>query len=163
MLLLYPFSGPLSPLSEVMAILSIILWLLIVLGCCYALFSLACVFRFFKDADAGKENPLAKTPVLPAVSVLKPVKGLDPNARENLSSFCVQDYPCFEVLFGFRDPDDPAIPVAAAVAAAAPCDARVVVGGDGSGANQKMLNLQSPGRRRALSDARLERQRHGGR
>ena len=124
-----------------MTILSISLFILIVLGGCYALFSLACVLGFFTDAGVDRNSPVASSAALPAVSVLKPIKGLDPLIGENLSSFCVQDYPCFEVLFGFRDLDDPAVPVAATVAAAASCDARVVVNGEGSGANQKTLNL----------------------
>jgi ceramide glucosyltransferase len=47
------------------------------------------------------------------------------------------------VLFGFRDPDDPAIHLALAVAAAAPSDTRVVVKDGGSGTNRKVLNLQA--------------------
>jgi ceramide glucosyltransferase len=42
------------------------------------------------------------------VSVLKPLRGLDPNTREAFISQIKQDHPQFEVLFGARDATDPA-------------------------------------------------------
>lgn len=44
----------------------------------------------------------------PGVSVLKPLRGLDPNTYEAFVSQIRQNYPNFEVLFGARDQDDPA-------------------------------------------------------
>jgi ceramide glucosyltransferase len=125
-----------------MTILSIFLSILIVLGSFYALFCLVCIFGFFRNPGPDTSRPVPDAE-LPALSVLKPIKGLDPSAAENLSSFCMQDYPRFEVLFGFLDPDDPAIPLAMAVAAEAPGHARVVVKDGGSGTNRKVLNLQA--------------------
>lgn len=45
----------------------------------------------------------------PAVSILKPLKGTDPEIYASLRSHCVQDYPEYEIIFGVSDPDDPAI------------------------------------------------------
>jgi ceramide glucosyltransferase len=45
----------------------------------------------------------------PAVSVLKPLKGSDPNTYPAFLSQVRQNYPDFEILFGARDENDPAV------------------------------------------------------
>lgn len=48
---------------------------------------------------------------LPPVSILKPLKGADPNIWENFCSHCEQDYPQFQLIFGVSDPADPAVEI----------------------------------------------------
>jgi ceramide glucosyltransferase len=44
----------------------------------------------------------------PPVSILKPLHGRDPEFYEAIRSHALLDYPEFEILFGLKNPDDPA-------------------------------------------------------
>lgn len=46
---------------------------------------------------------------LPPVSILKPLKGVDPEIYESFRSHCLQNYPKYELIFGVSDPEDPAV------------------------------------------------------
>jgi len=45
----------------------------------------------------------------PQVSILKPLRGTDPDIYESFRSHCLQDYPDYELIFGISDPRDPAV------------------------------------------------------
>jgi ceramide glucosyltransferase len=70
----------------------------------YALVALACVVAF------ARRRPTTSR-LCPPVTILKPLRGDDGQLYENLLSFCRQDYPRFEIVFGVRDADDPAVTV----------------------------------------------------
>src|ERR1700693_5183057 len=70
----------------------------------YYLLVLFSSWRFFSQSPT--QNVFT-----PPVSVLKPIRGLDPEAYENFASFCRQDYPEYELLFCVHDQLDPAVPV----------------------------------------------------
>ncbi len=71
---------------------------LAVLGC-----ALAFRARRFRSAKSFA--------VLPSVTLLKPVYGLEKNLRENLRTACLQDYPTYQVVYSVQRHDDPAIPL----------------------------------------------------
>jgi ceramide glucosyltransferase len=78
----------------------------------------------------------------PPVTVLKPLCGVEPLLEENLRSFCTQDYPEYEVVFGVQTPDDPAAVVVDRLAAEGHrCRLELVVDGRMSGPNAKVSNL----------------------
>jgi ceramide glucosyltransferase len=58
------------------------------------------------DCISGQVRP---TQDFPPVSILKPLKGIDPDIYDSFRSHCLLDYPEYEIIFGVSDPDDPAI------------------------------------------------------
>ena len=50
--------------------------------------------------------------LLPPVSILKPLKGMDDQLEENLRSFCRLDYQDYEIIFCFTSEMDPALDIA---------------------------------------------------
>ena len=78
----------------------------------------------------------------PPVSILKPFRGVDPDAYENLASFCKLDYPEFEMIFCI-DPEDEVIQsVIARLRADFPhCNIRVLLGSGRIAANDKVAKL----------------------
>lgn len=78
----------------------------------------------------------------PPITILKPVAGAEPNLASNLRSFCTQDYPEFQVLFGVRDVHDPAIPIVEALAREYPQrGAALIVDPTVAGSNYKISNV----------------------
>jgi ceramide glucosyltransferase len=72
----------------------------------YYLLCLWSAAAFSKDASSGLPNS-----EWPPVSILKPLKGTDPEMYASLRSHCLQDYPAYEIIFGVSEADDPAVPL----------------------------------------------------
>jgi ceramide glucosyltransferase len=79
----------------------------ILAGWIYALLCLGAVLIFARRrAEAlGEGSPL------PAVTILKPVHGLERHLARNLRSACALDYPDYQVVFSVQRVDDPALPL----------------------------------------------------
>lgn len=76
------------------------------------------------------------------VTVLKPLHGADPYLHENLRSFCVQSHTNYQLVFGVRDFEDPAIAVVQRLRAEFPArDMVLVVNPAAHGSNPKVGNL----------------------
>jgi ceramide glucosyltransferase len=73
----------------------------------YYLLCLWCAATFLRERQAGEGA--RPTRFLPPISILKPLKGTDPEIYESFRSHCLQDYPEYEIIFGVSDPNDPAI------------------------------------------------------
>ncbi len=107
---------------------------------CLAVFSLIYVaLGVLATLTWRRKTAATSTAASVPVTVLKPLCGLEPGLEANLRSFCAQDYPTVELLFGARDSDDPALALARRVAADYPHQhIRVVAGAHALGENRKV-------------------------
>ncbi|MGI4944685.1 MAG: bacteriohopanetetrol glucosamine biosynthesis glycosyltransferase HpnI [Janthinobacterium lividum] len=87
-------------------------------------------------------QPAAAPVTRPPVTVLKPLHGDEPLLEDALASYCEQDYPAFQIVFGVQDAADPALRVLRRLRARFPgVDMAVVVDPTPHGANRKVANL----------------------
>ena len=84
-----------------------------------------------------------------------------PLLEEALASFCAQDYPAFQIVFGVQDPADPALAVVDRLRARFPhVDIDVVIDPTRHGSNRKIGNLINMFPARPARRAGDRRQRH---
>jgi len=102
----------------------------------YSLMVAVGVRRFLRRATAPRT-------FLPPVSVLKAVHGDEPDLEQNLTSFFVQDYPEYEILFCARHADDLGLAAARRVAERFPqVKARILTCGDPPWPNARTFSLE---------------------
>ncbi|MGA2235734.1 MAG: bacteriohopanetetrol glucosamine biosynthesis glycosyltransferase HpnI [Terriglobales bacterium] len=86
-------------------------------ACCLCFYFLSALSLASFLSDRRKKLSQAPLPEsqLPPLSILKPLKGVDPEIWESFCSHCEQEYPEFQIqiqmIFGVSDPADPAIEV----------------------------------------------------
>lgn len=78
---------------------------------------------------------------LPAISIIKPLKGLDDNLFDNLESFCLQDYPEYEVILSLENQNDPAYRVAEKIRNKYPEKVKIVIDNSSKALNPKVRNM----------------------
>jgi ceramide glucosyltransferase len=90
----------------------------------------------------GHRLPVRATEREPAVSLLRPVCGIDNFAAETLASSFLIDYPNYEIIFCAGRADDPVVALVRRVIDAHPdVPARLLVGDDRISANPKLNNI----------------------
>src|SRR4051812_29583771 len=95
-----------------------LLWYIAILGSLTStIFAGMALFAALRYVRSGRklraEASAAAYESLPAVSILKPVCGMEPRLEETLESFFRQDYPDYEIIFGARHAGDEALAVIA--------------------------------------------------
>ncbi len=102
---------------------------------------LACIFaarRFFS------RPPVSKLAQFPPASIMIPLCGKDFEAYENYVSFCLQNYPDYQIIFGVQNEDDSSIPVIRRLIADFPeKDITLVIDAGVIGENPKVSNLNN--------------------
>jgi ceramide glucosyltransferase len=79
---------------------------------------------------------------MPAVTILKPLCGAEPETYECLRSFCDQSYPEFQVVFGVSDSLDPAVAIVNRLQSEFPrLDLQIAVDRRQHGSSRKVSNL----------------------
>ena len=120
---------------SVTLIVAVSLWLFS-LG--YLFFALIAIehFNYKKNKKTIMEN------FQPSVTILKPIYGLDPDMLDNLRSFCQQDYPQYQVIFGIQDKNDPALSIVEEITKEfSKSDVSYIISTKRHGTNHKVSNL----------------------
>ena len=103
----------------------------------YLFFALIAVdhFNYKKNKKTIMEN------FHPSVTILKPIYGLDPDMLDNLRSFCQQDYPQYQVIFGIQDKNDPALSIVEEITKEfSKSDVSYIINTERHGTNHKVSN-----------------------
>lgn len=80
--------------------------------------------------------------VFPPITLLKPVYGMEPGLEAHLISFFEQQYPSFEIIFGARRDDDPALELVRRISAKYPSvPVKIVATGEPQHPNAKVCSL----------------------
>jgi ceramide glucosyltransferase len=103
----------------------------------YYVFASVAAVRFF-----ASERKRVLPDFTPPLSLLKPVRGVDFASYENFASFCLQDYPDYEILFAVNAEGDAALPLIRRLIEEFPeRRIRVFIGAAQLGANKKVNKL----------------------
>jgi ceramide glucosyltransferase len=123
-------------LISILHFLAVISAIVTVVSVGYCAFCITVAVQF-----AGNRKAPPSAASLPPVSILKPLKGSDPELYEALRSHCLQDYPDFEILFGITEANGPAGEIVRELMQEFPARTRLVHAEKRLGANGKVSSL----------------------
>lgn len=116
--------------------LNSLLFLLCLSAIVYYCYSIYAALDFF--ADRSQFNPDFQPPI----TIFKPLCGLESELYENLSSFCQQDYPEYQIIFSVRSSEDESIKVVKDICQNFPnLDINLIINDRTIGINPKVSNL----------------------
>jgi ceramide glucosyltransferase len=128
----------------VLAALRLILLVLAMGPFVFYVLCLYCILDYFRSVRRLSPR---KDSFAPAISILKPVRGVDRDAYKNFASFCRLNYPEYELIFAAADPGDPAVPIIERLQRNFPERAiRLVIAKESLGENKKVNNLAAAAR-----------------
>ena len=101
-----PLSFPSSSCTKIVCMYKFLLTAVATVTCMTAAYCILCIIAAAQYISR-RARPVSISHSMPPISILKPLKGTDPEMYESLRSHCTQDYPEYEILFGISDPGDP--------------------------------------------------------
>src|SRR4030095_2569262 len=108
-------------------------------GMVYYILAIMATRKLCKWREAAEPEVVAS----PTISLLKPLRGVDPELERHLESFFLQGYPSFEILFAVRDGSDPAVAIVEGLMARYPhIRARLILTGEPPYANAKVYSME---------------------
>lgn len=109
-----------------------------------------CAFILIMNAISGlimarrcraRARDLPAPPDAPPVSIIRPLRGVEPFSLETLGATFALDYPDYEIIFCVQSPGDPIIPLVEKLISDHPgCEAKLLVGDDYVSVNPKLNN-----------------------
>jgi ceramide glucosyltransferase len=106
----------------------------------YYLLAIYCLADYLA---ASRKSSTSRARFTPAVSILKPVRGVDRGAYENFASFCRLDYPNYEIVFAVAEAEDPVVPLIQRLQRDFPDrEIRLITGIASQGSNKKIDSLR---------------------
>lgn len=137
-----------APIERLVASVGIAVWTFMI---CVNFSSITILYQRYSKKPQSKSSKQPKS-LAPGITVLRPLKGVDCNLKENLATSFRQDYPNFELILSVESPDDPAVVVVRDLMREFPTvDACLILGDEKIGCNPKVNNLIK-GYRKAKND-----------